>query len=408
MLKNLANYFGFEIRSVANPTPEEAAVLAAGWGAGVAGNAAGALYVPAVQCAIRLLSEAVACLDIKVMRRDGEAESEDKAHPIALLFASQPNDWSSTYEMIRDMVATALTTDAGGLIFVNRVNGEVRELIHYAAGTYTIQYSTDGRQEPNYRIGDRIVSAADVIHLRSPFDRCPLTLAAGAINVSRLLERHAEKLFSNGARPSGVIKFPKPLGDEGLKKMKAGWKEAHEGAENSGKTAILWDGAEWISMAMVSTDAQFLENRAFQIVEIARAFRVPPSMLYDMDRATWSNAEQMGREFLVYSLEPWLKALEGAMLRALFTKEERGEYRIIFDRDDLTRASLTERATAISSLISSKVLSPNQARGWLDLAPYTGGDEYGNPHINPTAPGVGHNGGPPIEDGNPEPKSDDA
>lgn len=407
MLNFLGKIFGLEQRSLSNPTSEELAVLAGGWGGGIAGNGAGALYVPAVQCAIRLLSEAVACLDIKIMRRDGASEVEDRDHPIAQLLAEQPNEWSSTYELIRDLVATALTADAGGLAFVNRVGGEVREVIHYQAGSYAIDYSTDGRQEPRYKIGDRVVSLADVIHLRSPFGRSPLTLAAEAINVARLLERHATKLFGNGARPSGVIEFPKALGDDGLKKMKAGWKAAHEGADNSGKTAILWDGAKFTPITFNSTDAQFLENRAFQIVEIARAFRVPPSMIYDLARATWSNAEQMGREFLVYSLEPWLKALEGAMKRALFSDEERRTHRIVFDRDDLTRAELTARATAISSLISAKVLNPNEGRQWLDLAPYDGGEEYGNPHINPTAPGAGHNGGPPLDDQQ-EPPTNDA
>lgn len=76
----------------------------------------------------------------------------------------------------------------------------------------------------------------------------------------------------------------------------------------------------------------------------------------------------------------------------------------MFDRDDLTRADLTARATAISSLISAKVINPNEARSWLDLARYEGGDEFSNPHINPNAPGVDHNGGPPIDDEPPEPK----
>ena len=82
----------------------------------------------------------------------------------------------------------------------------------------------------------------------------------------------------------------------------------------------------------------------------------------------------------------------------MLTRDERSKYRILLDRDDLTRASLTERATAISSLVSARVINPNEARGWLDLAPYAGGDEFANPHINPNAPGVGHNGGPPIKE----------
>jgi len=75
--------------------------------------------------------------------------------------------------------------------------------------------------------------------------------------------------------------------------------------------------------------------------------------------------------------------LEAIVSRALFSPQERGLFRIMFDRDDLTRASLTERATAISSLISAQVFNPNEGRNWLDLAPYEGGDKFANPHINP-------------------------
>jgi phage portal protein BeeE len=104
-------------------------------------------------------------------------------------------------------------------------------------------------------------------------------------------------------------------------------------------------------------------------------------MLGDLSRATWSNSEQKGREFLTYCLEPWLRALEGALRRALFLSDERKRFAIRFDRDDLTRADLTARATAISSLISSRTLNPNEGREWLGLAPYDGGNEFLNPNI---------------------------
>jgi HK97 family phage portal protein len=109
-------------------------------------------------------------------------------------------------------------------------------------------------------------------------------------------------------------------------------------------------------------------------------------MLFDHDRATWSNTEQMGREFLVYCLEPWLKALEGALRRALFTPEERAGLVIRFDRDDLTRADLSTRATVINSLIASRVINPNEGRDWLGLSPRAGGEEFMNPNITAPAP----------------------
>jgi len=368
-----------EQKSLANPDSELLALLT-GSASGFISNAT-ALQVPAVAAAVRLISEAVASLDIRVVRKTPKGEVDDKEHSAYQLLTGDVNGWTSGAEFIRDLVAEALTRDSGGMAWVNRLNGKPAEIIHYIPGILAVTY--ENSREPVYRLNGQIINAHDIIHLRAGLGKCPLTLARDAISTAYTMAGHANELFRNGAKPGGVIEMPGQIGDEALKKMRDGWKAAYEGAANTGRTAILWNGAKYNQMALSSTDAQFLENRKFQILEIARAFGIPASMLGDLDRATWSNAEQMGREFLTYCLEPWLKVLEAILSRALFSPPERAFFRILFDRDDLTRASLTERATAISSLISAHVLNPNEGRSWLDLAPYEGGETFANPHINP-------------------------
>ncbi len=384
------------------PITDPEGVLRALWSGlssgSVAVSGAEALRVPAVAAAVRAISEAAASLEIRFMERNADgSEEETKQHPVAELLHGDVNSWTSGFELIRDLAGDALTRDWGGMAWVNRIGGEIREVIRYQPSAISVTYDPL-TGEPSYRLNGQLINARDIIHVRGSFDRCPLSLAAEAIGVAREMEKHAGQLFKNGARPGGVIETAKALGDEGVKRMIKAWRAAHDGSANAGKTGILYDGATWKQMTLNSVDSQFLELRKFQILEIARAFRVPPSMLFELDRATWSNSEQMGREFLTYCLEPWLKALEAGLSRALLTAEERKKFRIIFDRDDLTRADLTARATAISSLISAKVLNPNEARNWLDLAPYEGGNEFGNPHINPNAPGLGHNGGPKLDE----------
>lgn len=374
----------FERKSLSSPSDEEIAIFT-GVPTGSSGvSIATALTVPAVQSCLRLVAEACASLNIRVEKRAGDIWECAHDHPVAKLLGDQPNDWSSTFELVRDLVATAMSHDKGGLAFVNRVGGEVREIVRYEPSHFTVDYSGDGRQEPSFRINNVPQDSASVIFIRSPFSRSPLSLAAEAIGAAKNMEIHASRLFANGARPSGILQSEKQLGDEGAKKMLSAFKAAFVGAENSGKVPILWDGTKFEPLTLNSTDAQFLENRKYQVLEICRAFRVPPSMIYEMDRATWSNGEQQGKEFLSYSLEPWLRLLEAAMRRALFSPDERADHRIVFDRDDLTRADLTARSSAISSLISAKVLNPNEGREWLDMPPYEGGDDFANPHINPT------------------------
>lgn len=341
-----------------------------------------ALTVPSVQSAIALISGSIASFDILVERRDGKVWVRDDAHPVAVLLAGQPNEWSGTFELVRDLIATALTHDKGGLALANRIDGRVIEVIRYEPAHYHVDYSGDGRLEPSYRINNRPEPSANVIHLRGPFSRCPLSLAAEAIGVAKNMETHAGNLFRNGAKVGGVIEFPKGLGDEGLKKMRTAWRAAHEGAENAGRTAILWDGASFKQMTLNSVDAEFLATWKHVILEICRAFRIPPQLLYDHERVTWANGEQAAKEWLA-GLEFWMRPLESAMRRALFTEDERPNWRIRFDRDDYTNVDLTARATAINSLRASEVLSADEGRSWLDLPPRADGKggTFENPNI---------------------------
>lgn len=378
------SFFEKKDATLSNPDPELLNIF----GIGVPGSIsrAQALAVPAVNAAIRSISEAAACMDIRVVRinEDG-TETDDPKHDVAMLLRGDVNEWTSSFEFVRDLAAMAMMTDQGGVAWVNRVDGRPQEIILYKPGKVAVTYADD-TGEPSYKIGANPIPSSDIIHLRSPFSQCPLTLAMRAIEVAWHLENHARNLFKKGARPGGVIEFPKMLGDEGLKKMKAGWRAAFGGSDNSGETAVLWDGASFKAMTLNSTDSQFLENRRFQVLEVARAFRVPPSMLFDLERQTYTNGEQQGKEFLTYGVEPWLRALEACMARALFNEGDRKSFKIVFDRDDLTQASLTERAQAISSLIASETINPNTGRKWIGLQPYEGGEKYGNRNINVDPP----------------------
>lgn len=342
-----------------------------------------ALQVPAVASAIRLISEAAASLDVRVQEKVKGVWTEVPNHPATRLLNVEANEWTSGFELTRGLLIEALTSDPGGFALVTRSSDNRPIAIRkYKPGIIQVEFSQAGDGKPLYKMNGKALVASDVIHIRNAFNTAPISHARDAISFARGLQAYGKALFQNGARPGGLLKTTKPLGDKGVETMLKGWAAAFGGAQNSGKTPVLWDGTDYQQLGLSSTDAQFLENRRFQNEEIARAFRVPPTMIFDLERGTWGNAEQMGREFLTYCLEPWLRELEGAYGRAMLSEDERRNHRILFDRDDLTRASLTERATAISSLIANTSISPNEARTWLlDLPPRDGGDAYVNPAI---------------------------
>lgn len=344
-----------------------------------------ALQVPAVASAIRLISESAATLDVRVQRKVGGNWKDVPNHPAVKLLNNEANDWTSGFELTRSLLIEALTNDAGGFALVT-ISSDDRPIAitKYKPGTIQAEFAADGSGQPLYKKNGTALNSRRVVHVRNAFNVSPITHARDAITFSRSLQQYGKSLFQNGARPGGLLKVKGKIGDKGIESMLKGFGQAFGGSQNAGKTPVLWDETDYVQLGLASTDAQYLENRRFQNEEIARAFRVPPTMIFDLERGTWGNAEQMGREFLTYCLEPWLKELEGAYGRALLTDDERRNHRILFDRDDLTRASLTERATAISSLIANTSLSPNEARTWLlDMPPREGGDIYQNPAITP-------------------------
>ena len=165
------------------------------------------------------------------------------------------------------------------------------------------------------------------------------------------MEEHAANLFSRGGRPSGVLKSAKKLAEETAKRLKASWNGAH-GGSNSGGTAILEDGVEFEALTFNSVDLQFQELRAFQVTEIARALRVPPTLLQDFGRATWGNATEMSQNFLTFTVMPWTKLWQGAISRLLST-EEQATYFPEFLVDDLVKADIAARFTAYAQAVQS-------------------------------------------------------
>jgi HK97 family phage portal protein len=165
--------------------------------------------------------------------------------------------------------------------------------------------------------------------------------------------------------------------------MKASWQAAHSG-QNSGGTAVIEEGGEFQALTLNSVDSQFLEMRKFAIEEIARHFRVPPVFLMDYGRATWSNAEAMGNQFLTFSLLPWILRWEGEIALKLFTAEERKTHFAEFLTDALLRADFDTRMDGWQKAIAARIVNPNEARAAENRPPYPGGDKFENPNVTPS------------------------
>ncbi len=363
-----------------------------------------AMHVPAVASAVELISEAVGTLPIKLFVRSGKGKEADPAHPAFTLAHDESNDWTSASELRTQLTHDALLNDRGGFALANRVDGRVVELIRIDPASIEMK-TDDTTGEPFYlvRQGRKSVryEFTDVLHIQAFGGTSPITRARNAIALAIELERHAERLFARGARPSGVLKHPGKLNDGAAKRLKDSW-QAMQAGEASGGTALLEDGMDFLPLTFNSVDAQFLEQRRYQVEEIARAFRVPPTMLFDLTRGTWSNTEEMGQQFLTYTLRPWLKAWEWAYARVLLTPEERRQRFFEFVTDDLLTVSFSARATAYGQYRSMGAMTANEVRAGLNLPALPGGDELSNPYTTSGAPA------PASNDNTPEPEKDAA
>ena len=216
---------------------------------------------------------------------------------------------------------------------------------HCCLTTWRVDRDSRGKLTYTYTTSEgRMVrlDPTDVLHIPGlGFDGVmgysPIALEKSAVGLSIAAEEYGSKFFGNGAMPSGVLTHPNTIKDP--KRLRESWNAAYGGSANSGKVAILEESMTFTPISIPNDAAQFLETRKFQVTEICRIFRVPPHMIGDLERATFSNIESQNISFAVHTIRPWLVRIEQAMNRALFPETEKGRFYVQFNLDGLMRAT---------------------------------------------------------------------
>jgi len=351
--------------------------------AGIAVGPETALRSPTALACIRAITETVGALPIHVFRTTEAGRERDVGHPAAAILAGDANPWTGSTEL-----RTALQVDAllhgRAFALVIRAGGKVREMHRLDPRSVEVSFDPD-TLEPSFAVsqqegGVRRYAWPDVFFLQTPggtLDR-PISLthlAREAIGLDLAMAEHQGRLFSAGARPSGVLEYGKPLSPETVKRLRASFDAQHAGAGNGGKTLILEDGMTFRAIQFTSVDLQFLELRRFAVQEIARTYRVPGTLIGDLERATWNNVEELSRQFLTFTLLPWLDAWEAALSRVLFTPNERGRLFLEFVTDDLLRGDIAARFEALAKAVGAPWMTPDEARALENRPPIAGGDQ---------------------------------
>ena len=352
-----------------------------------------AMQTTAVYACVRILAESIAGLPLHVYAYRGEGRERVPGHPLFTILHDAPNPEMTSF-VFREtlMVHLLLWGNAYAQILRDRA-GRVAGLYPLLPNRMSVNRDEDGRlyytyqrvtdENPNFKRGGEVVlPAEDVLHIPGlGFDGLigysPIAMARNAVGMTLACEEYGASFFANGARPGGVLQHPGVLKDPA--KLRESWQAVYGGAANTGKVAVLEEGMTYQQIGIPPEEAQFLETRKFQVDEIARLYRIPPHMVGDLDKSSFSNIEQQSLEFVKYTLNPWVVRWEQALQKSLLLPEERKRYFIRFNVDGLLRGDYQSRMQGYAVGRQNGGLSANDIREMEDMNPIPaseGGDTY--------------------------------
>ena len=356
-------------------------------------NERSAMQMTAVYACVRILSEAVAGLPLHLYRYNSEGGKEKAMdHPLYGLLHDEPNPEMTSFVFRETLMTHLLLWGNAYAQIIRNGKGEILALYPLMPNRMQVDRNEKGQLVYTYTRSKDDANAKDcspvvlrpddVLHIPGlGFDGLvgysPIAMAKNAIGMAIACEEFGAKFFANGASPSGVLEHPGILKDPD--KVRNSWNAAYGGSSNAHKVAVLEEGMKYTPISISPNEAQFLETRKFQINEIARIFRVPPHMVGDLDKSSFSNIEQQSLEFVKYTLDPWVIRWEQSLSRALFSKDEKRTLFFKFNVEGLLRGDYQSRMNGYAVGRQNGWMSANDIRELenLDRIPAeAGGDLY--------------------------------
>lgn len=352
-----------------------------------------ALQTTAVYACVRILSETIASLPLHVYRYTEGGKAKDTEHVLYTLLHDEPNPDMTSFVFRETLMSHLLIWGNAYSQILRDRSGQVIGLYPLLPDQMSVHRSEKGKlyyvynryeeDNPNFQEkGSIVLSQEEVLHIPGlGFDGLigysPIALAKNAVGMTLACEEYGASFFGNGANPGGVLEHPGILKDPG--KVRDSWNAVYQGTRNAHKVAVLEEGMSYKQIGIPPEEAQFLETRKFQINEIARLFRIPPHMVGDLEKSSFSNIEQQSLEFVKYTLDPWVVRFEQALKKSLLLPEEKKTHFIKFNVDGLLRGDYQSRMNGYAIGRQNGWLSTNDIRKLEELNPIPseeGGDLY--------------------------------
>lgn len=349
-----------------------------------------AMQTTAVYACVRILAEAVASLPLHVYEyQDDGGKKLVHDHPLYYLLHDEPNPEMTSFVFRETLMSHLLIWGNAYAQIIRDGTGRVLGLYPLLPDKMDVQrndrgniyyvYSRNSDENPMFKeYGDIRLKAEDVLHIPGlGFDGLigysPIAMAKNAVGMTLACEEYGASFFANGANPGGVLEHPGVLKDPS--KVRESWNSVYRGVNNAHKIAVLEEGMKYQQIGIPPEEAQFLETRKFQINEIARLYRIPPHMIGDLDKSSFSNIEQQSLEFVKYTLDPWVIRWEQSLQRSLLLPGEKGKYFIKLNVDGLLRGDYQSRMNGYAVGRQNGWFSANDIREMENMNPIP--DEQG-------------------------------
>lgn len=354
-----------------------------------------AMRVTAVYACVRLIAGALASLPLPVYQRteDGRERAE---HPYWWLLNEQPTPRFSAATFWEFVTASVLLRGDGLAYIVRDRNGVAQQFIPIHRDRVQIVAVRDRLayriydEDSNGKVGFFNADQDDMLHFPGcGFDGVSsmsvVTYAARqAVGIAIKGDELAGSMFASGAHIQYAVKAPGTMTAEQQNRFREAWVAKYGNGQGVSKTPlILTEGLDVKELSMTAEDAQLLESRRFQVIDIARAFGVPPFMVGETEKSTsWGTGiEQMGIGFVTYTLQPHLTRFEQELNRKLWPA--RAKYFVEFNVDGLMRGDSKAQAEYFGKALGGPGvqgwMTVNEVRRLQNLPPISGGDELFRP-----------------------------
>lgn len=333
-------------------------------------NPVTAQSISAVYACVQAISETVASLPLILYRRNGDDRERASDHPLYRVLHEQANEQQTALEFREWMQACVLLRGNAYARIVTGWDGQVRQLIPLSPDRVQV-LDVAGKLAYDYTKKDGQVTrllAGEVLHLRhragddGVMGVSPITAAREVVQLAMAERDHGNASFSNAARLSGVLTAPGVLKPEQREALKTSWASQYSGVSNAGKTPVLENGMTFSPVGMTNEDSEWLASRQFSVEEVARLFRVPPTVIGDLRHGNYSNSVEMARQFVTLTLRRHLLMWEQSISHKLLTDAGRRIYFAEHSVEGLLRGDAVNRADFYDKGIASGWLTIGEAR----------------------------------------------